>query len=182
MTSERLEWFSKRFSEVLNHLNEAFPASTSLSSSSTLAFSDDAEAQTQAEENANGNLDKRSPSKTTNLANESQKYIRRLHSASDDDAGSFQKWWQVQGGGKDGEKHTYYFPSWRINELNNAIDAALFSSNNNDIMDADDHEDASRSSNSVSSGNYWKLDRWGDKLAGMELFDKGNVHPHFAAT
>lgn len=65
-----------------------------------------------------------------NLPNIPQRFIRRLHTSSDDDAGSFQQWWQVGGGGSDGSKHTYYFPSWRVNELNNAIEEAVRHSNN----------------------------------------------------
>jgi len=32
------------------------------------------------------------------------------------------------------------------------------------------------------SGHPWVIDTWGDKLYGLEIYDKGNVHPHFAAT
>lgn len=33
-----------------------------------------------------------------------------------------------------------------------------------------------------AENGIWELDTWGDKLAGVELFEKGNVHPHYAAT
>lgn len=106
-----------------------------------------------------------------------QRYIRRLHTSSDDDAGSFQQWWQVAGGGSDGAKHTYYFPSWRVGELNNAIEQAVEDYNNGaagfvNLEEENDHLKSVK----------WEMDHWGDKLAGMELFDKGNVHPHYAAT
>jgi len=99
-----------------------------------------------------------------------QRYVRRLHTSSDDDAGNFQQWWQVGGGGSDGNKHTYYFPSWRVGELNNAMEEAVLKSNNDASVDKD------------AEKVEWQVDHWGDKLAGMELFDKGNVHPHYAAT
>lgn len=38
------------------------------------------------------------------------------------------------------------------------------------------------SSNGHNLGERWNIDSWGAKLSGMELFDKGNVHPHYAAT
>ena len=93
-----------------------------------------------------------------------QHYVLHLHTSSDNDAGNFQQWWQVAGGGKDGNKHTYYFPSWRINEINNALKEAV------------NHHNAQSSAKAA-----WKIDNWGHKLAGMELFEKGNVHPHYAA-
>lgn len=38
------------------------------------------------------------------------------------------------------------------------------------------------SGDSASLLGRWNIDSWGAKLSGMELFDKGNVHPHYAAT
>ena len=86
-------------------------------------------------------------------------YARKLHIPADDSADTFQVWWQVSGGGQDGNLHTYYFPSWRINEVNQAIETAVLETN-----------------------GRWNLDPWGDKLFGAELYEPGNVHPHYAAT
>lgn len=46
------------------------------------------------------------------------------------------------------------------------------------IMDAVDHLNSEQTERSAR----WNIDTWGAKLSGMELFDEGNVHPHYAAT
>lgn len=96
----------------------------------------------------------------------SQLLSRKLHIAADDSAGEFQQWWQVAGGGADGNKHTYYFPSWRINEMNSAMQAAL------------DRYNAAASWRAPK----WQMDTWADKIFGAEVYEKGNVHPHRAVT
>ena len=83
---------------------------------------------------------------------------RKLHVAASDEAGEFQRWWQTGGGA--GGRHTFYFPSWRVGELNNAMQAALDAANANAPANA-----------------QWAMDTWGDKLFGAEVYEAGNVHP-----
>jgi len=117
---------------------------------------------------------------SANGADGIQQVVRILHIASDDSNDDFQKWWQVPGGGADGNKHTYYFPSWRVSELNAAIRNAVGLTNRATVQrHLTTTSDVRQNS---PSGHPWVIDTWGDKLYGLEIYDKGNVHPHFAAT
>lgn len=105
-----------------------------------------------------------------------QLLARILHIPSDDSQDDFQQWWQVPGGGEDGSKHTYYFPSWRIGELNSAIRNAVSQTT---TLVAQGDQNSPKLHDPRPS---WAIDTWGDKLFGLEIYDKGNVHPHMAAT
>ncbi|KAL7004442.1 hypothetical protein EMMF5_005993 [Cystobasidiomycetes sp. EMM_F5] len=82
-------------------------------------------------------------------------YVRKLHIPTEDDPQAFSQWWKSSGKG-----NVWYFSSWRLNELNSALLQAL----------------------RMDKTQRWRLDTWGDKLFGMDVYAKGDIHPHYTCT
>ncbi|KAL7004444.1 hypothetical protein EMMF5_005995 [Cystobasidiomycetes sp. EMM_F5] len=90
-----------------------------------------------------------------NLFPSSNLYVRKLHMTGEDANTNFAQYWGGAGG-----KKTYFFPSWRIYELNQAIEAAL----------------------AVPQNMRWHADRWGEMIFGKAVYWEGDVHPAPAAS